>query len=69
MTLYPEPLYSYSLCLHPATFRLVSDGKRKEMLPVCDPHWERLFGEGGRPGFSIDSAPPSDPVIEPDWLA
>jgi len=69
MTLYPQPLYSYTLCQHAAPSRVVSDGRREERLPICREHWERLFGENRRPEFSIDSALPSEPVVEPHWIA
>ncbi len=68
MTLSPEVLYSYSLCQQLGTVRLVTDGKREERLPVCDDHWDRLHGPTGQPEFSIDSASPGDPVIEPHWI-
>jgi hypothetical protein len=68
MTLYPQPLYSYNLCQHAARSRTVSDGKRQEVLPVCSEHWEGLFGDEGQPAFTIDSALPSEPVIEPHWI-
>ena len=63
-----EVLYSYNLCQQLATIRRVTDGKREEMLPICDQHWGRLWDENGLPEFSIDSALPSEPVIEPRWV-
>ena len=63
-----EVLYSYSICLHVAPTRVVNDGQRREHLPVCQEHWQRLWDQNGRPEFTIDSAPPSEPVIEPVWL-
>jgi hypothetical protein len=69
MTLNPQPMYSYSLCNHAAPSRPVGDGTREDRLPVCNDHWERLFGEDGEPAFSIDSALPGEPVVEPHWMA
>ena len=63
-----EVLYSYSLCQELAAIRRVTDGKREEMLPICDEHWVNLWDENGLPEFSIDSARPSGPVIEPRWV-
>jgi hypothetical protein len=63
-----EVLWSYTLCQQQATVRRVTDGKREEMLPICDEHWGRLWEEGGMPDFSIDSALPGEPVIAPHWV-
>ena len=63
-----EVLYSYTLCQQQAIIRRVTDGERLEILPICDVHWGRLWDGDGLPAFSIESALPGEPVIEPHWV-
>lgn len=59
-----EVLYSHSICQLAGSVREVNDGHRSEQLPVCPEHWPLPWDQNGRPGFKIESASPSEPVIE-----
>lgn len=63
-----QTTWSYSLCQEPGLRQRVSDGVRAEKLPVCRAHVSWLREEGDAPSFRIESASPSEPVIEPLWM-
>jgi hypothetical protein len=72
-TTVPQLLYTYPLCLQPATIHLMDDGIRTEEIPVCENHMGRLLATDGRREFSIDSCKDDSgkdhPVITPDWAS